>query len=42
MEHEGMRFPGRFDPDEYIGGRIQRVDPTYGGHVDVGGSSLAA
>lgn len=27
VEVEGMIFPGAFDPDSFIGGRIQRVDP---------------
>jgi gluconolactonase len=31
----GMLFPGAFDPDRYIGGRIQRVDPTTGEVTDL-------
>lgn len=35
VEHEGMRYPGRFNPAEYIGGRIQRVDPGTGAVTDL-------
>jgi gluconolactonase len=35
VEVEGMTFPGAFDPDAYIGGRIQRVDPHDGTVTDL-------
>jgi gluconolactonase len=35
VEHAGMRLPGPFDPTEYIGGRIQRVDPATGAATDL-------
>lgn len=31
----GMLLPGPFDPDRYLGGRIQRVDPTTGEVIDL-------
>ena len=31
----GMLLPGPFDPDRYLGGRIQRVDPTTGEVTDL-------
>ena len=34
-EFGGMTFPGPFDPDRYIGGRIQRVDPATGTVTDL-------
>jgi gluconolactonase len=36
-EHElaGLCFPGPFDPAQYIGGRIQRVDPATGDVADL-------
>ena len=30
IEHEGRTYPGPFDADRYIGGRIQRIDLTTG------------
>jgi gluconolactonase len=30
VEFDGLMLPGPFDPDRYIGGRIQRVDPHDG------------
>ena len=30
VEVGGLLFPGPFDPDRYIGGRIQRVDLSTG------------
>ena len=35
VHHEGMWFPGPFDPSAYIGGRIQRVDPATGAVSDL-------
>ncbi len=35
IEVGGMLFPGAFDPDRYIGGRIQRVDPATGEVTDL-------
>lgn len=35
VEVEGMHFPGHFDRERYIGGRIQRVDPDTGAVVDL-------
>lgn len=31
----GLMFPGPFDPDRYIGGRIQRIDPDSGAVEDL-------
>ncbi len=31
----GLMLPGPFDPDRYIGGRIQRLDPATGSVTDV-------
>ena len=33
--HEGLTFPGAFDPDRYRGGRVQRVDPADGTVTDL-------
>ena len=35
MSVNGLTFPGDFDPDMYIGGRIQRVDIATGGVADL-------
>jgi gluconolactonase len=35
VEIGGKVVPGRFDPDRYIGGRIQRVDPRSGAVTDL-------
>ena len=35
VEVGGMVFPGPFDPERYIGGRIQRVDPRTGAVTDL-------
>ena len=35
VEFDGMLLPGPFNPDAYIGGRIQRVDPTTGAVTDL-------
>jgi gluconolactonase len=35
MEMGGLVYPGEFDPDKYIGGRIQRVDINTGEVVDL-------
>jgi gluconolactonase len=35
FEFEGLLLPGPFDPDRYIGGRIQRVDPSTGEVTDL-------
>jgi gluconolactonase len=35
MELGGLVYPGEFDPDKYIGGRIQRVDITTGEVIDL-------
>lgn len=35
VDVEGMLFPGAFDPDAYVGGRIQRVDPHDGSVTDL-------
>jgi gluconolactonase len=35
VEFGGMLLPGPFDPDAYIGGRIQRVEPTTGAVTDL-------
>jgi len=35
MELGGLVYPGEFDPDKYIGGRIQRVDINTGDVVDL-------
>ncbi len=34
-ESRGLAMPGRFDPDRYIGGRIQRVDLDTGAVTDL-------
>jgi hypothetical protein len=35
VDLEGLTLPGPFDPDRYIGGRIQRVDLTTGAVTDL-------
>jgi gluconolactonase len=35
LEHGGRTYPGPFDPDRYIGGRIQRVDLASGEVTDL-------
>ena len=35
VERRGMLIPGGFDPDRYIGGRIQRVDADTGAVTDL-------
>jgi gluconolactonase len=35
VEFDGMLLPGPFDPDAYIGGRIQRVEPMTGTVTDL-------
>jgi gluconolactonase len=35
MELGGLVYPGEFDPDKYIGGRIQRVDINTGEVIDL-------
>ncbi len=35
VDFGGMMFPGPFDPDRYLGGRIQRVDPHDGTVTDL-------
>jgi gluconolactonase len=35
IEAMGLLLPGPFDPDRYIGGRIQRVDPSTGEVTDL-------
>ncbi len=35
VEMMGLVLPGPFDPDRYIGGRIQRVDPATGAVTDL-------
>jgi len=35
VEMGGLLYPGEFDPDKYIGGRIQRVDVNTGEVVDL-------
>ncbi len=35
VEFDGMLLPGPFNPDAYIGGRVQRVDPTTGAVTDL-------
>ena len=35
IEHDGRTYPGPFDPDRYIGGRIQRIDLATGEVTDL-------
>ena len=35
MQMGDLTFPGEFDPDKYVGGRIQRVDIATGGVTDL-------
>ena len=35
VEHEGRTYPGPFDADRYIGGRIQRIDLATGAVADL-------
>lgn len=35
LEIRGFLYPGEFDPDRYIGGRIQRLDPVSGEATDL-------
>ena len=35
VDMAGMMFPGPFDPAQYIGGRIQKVDPSTGAVTDL-------
>ena len=46
LDLNGLLLPGPFDPDRYIGGRIQRVDPATGEvtdlYTEVGGNPLRA
>ena len=35
MTVDGLTYPGEFDPDAYIGGRIQRIDPATGAVTDL-------
>lgn len=35
IEHDGRLYPGPFDPDRYIGGRVQRLDLATGTVTDL-------
>ncbi len=35
LEIGGLLYPGEFDPNAYIGGRIQRIDPSTGAVTDL-------
>lgn len=35
LEIGGLLYPGEFDPSAYIGGRIQRIDPSTGAVTDL-------